>query len=200
MKQTLSVLILIALSGQVMAQEALTSVSEEKSETKRSTNKRYLGFSIGNHLGEIGVGFKYGQFLTENNLAELTYTQWTEAESGTILNAPGTIKSDGRGISLSNRYFLGNSFNIGSGLYYRDVDLTLPANVKIMDGNKEITERKISDFGGVITLGNHWFGDRWTFNADWVSYIPKFARINDVPGLSYRGEVTILNFTVGLTF
>lgn len=151
MRRSLLTIFLLSLSGSLMAQE--TSVlSSETSLIERSENKRYLGLSIWNHVGKIGVGFKYGHFLTQSNLADLSFTQWSNAETGSLENVSGKIKSNVKGFSIANKYFLGNSFNIGAGIYYRDVQVTLPNDVKIISQGVEVKDRNFTDIGGPSLL------------------------------------------------
>jgi hypothetical protein len=57
-----------------------------------------------------------------------------------------------KGFSIANKYFLGNSFNIGAGIYYRDVQVTLPNDVKIISQGVEVKDRNFTDIGGPSLL------------------------------------------------
>ncbi len=199
MKSTITVLLLLAFSSQLFAQEATTETTSPAIETKRSANKRYLGLSLGNHLGGVGVGAKYGQFLNNDNLAEVSLLQWKESEGNTN-NSKYSILTNGKGISISNKYFVWHSLNLGAGVFYRQIDFVLPTNMKLIQNGQIVTNRRMEDIGAAITIGNHWFGEEWVFNVDWISYIPSIAKVKEVPGIKLEGDLVFLNLTVGRSF
>jgi hypothetical protein len=86
----------------------------------------------------------------------------------------GTVTSSGTGLvlALHARYFVGNSFNIFSGLGYRSAAIKLNLKDKLLgsiDGDLKVQSIAIPFF-----IGNHWtWSSGFTLGCDWIgAWIP----------------------------
>lgn len=196
--KTISLIFLFSFTLNSYAQSSTTEIDYS---SKLSDYEQYLGFNFGSAFGEVGYGVTAGQFLTEKNILELSYKTWNNSEVSGVTNASGAgrLTSNGTAISVSNKYFFYKSFNLNAGAFYRRTSLNVPTGLDLLKNGQPINDREISDLGGFLSLGNHWFGKRWSFAADWISYSPKVVKLKEIDGIQIE-DLRLFNFLVSYSF
>lgn len=188
------------LSFSSLAQTSTTEVAPETGEKSTSRHDAYLGFTLGNSQGNLGMGATFGKHISENNVLETTYKMWSDRTvSGLEFDGAARVAYDGFAVGASNKYFYYNSFNVKGGLYYRNSTLDIPAGLTLLQNGVASSERDLTDIAGEISLGNHWFGKYWSLSVDWISYTSSIIDINKIQGLSNNG-LQLLNFTISLKY
>lgn len=197
---TITLSTLLSFSSEAQTSTTVVEVEVEAGEKSTSRHDTYLGFTLGNSQGNLGMGATFGKHLSESNVLETTYKMWSDRTvSGLEFDGAARVAYDGFAVGASNKYFYYNSFNIKGGLYYRNSTLDIPAGLILLQNGVASSERDLTDIAGEISLGNHWFGKYWSLSVDWISYTSSIIDINEIQGLSNNG-LQLLNFTISLKY
>jgi hypothetical protein len=138
-------------------------------------------------------GLTVGTYLNEHLLLSADYTYANSTEDS-IDSRHASVRSFG----IHARYFLGHSFNLKTGVDYRDINAT---SYYYSSDPRLSTSRQ--DAGVDLSIGNLWtFGSGFMLGADWVTYIQPLwsheSAINgspeDLEGANYEFAKLILGF------
>ncbi len=162
--------------------------SNDESRAAREEQIFYLTPGVGLTDG-IGVGFRFGYFLTTNHVLEYSTNAATDLTSSTEINQALMIRS-----------FLGNSFNIALGINKRreesgfltDYLMSVFDNAIERSSDTNITGIKnhitATDYGVQVFLGNQWQWKYMTIGIDWVGYYHPLKTLENklVQDISYK--------------
>lgn len=153
------------------AEGELEKVSDSRTiRAKQRQNYSLLYTPLSDFLLKFGAQLQW----TPSPSLQLGLLALTGSETTTSSYEGGIVTRSGSGsaLSLHARYFLGNSFNILTGLGYRTADLKLDFQDKLLgriEGDLKVQSVAIPFF-----IGNHWtWAGGFTFGFDWIgAWIP----------------------------
>lgn len=166
---------------------------ENRKELQYQATVSILGaeYSGYHHSLAIAVGY----FIDDKNLINLRYT--FENSPGLASNTstndyPETL----RAITIGDRHFFGNSFNILGSLYWKD-------HSKFDRSNGHTYFFK--DYGLGIRVGNEWQWKNFTMGCDWFGLNRTLIKVyNTFPstsfGLDQERTIAFLNLYLGYSF
>lgn len=136
-----------------------------------------------------------GYFLNDANLINLRYSFQNSSgapENTSTVDYPETL----RAISIGNRHFFGNSFNLLSSIYWKQHSKFDRAN-----GHTYL----FKDYGAGISIGNEWQWKNFTMGCDWFGLNHSLVKIkNTFPttsfGLDQELTASLLKFYLGYSF
>jgi hypothetical protein len=94
------------------------------------------------------------------------HSRWQIDAGYSVGHFPFFVSIRQKSATLDARYFLGDSFYLGSGAYYRRQQVSSDA-IANMFGNDEETVWEFQSVGADLFLGNRWRMGAWTLGCDW---------------------------------
>lgn len=140
------------------------------------------------YIGNNPITLSTGHFINEKNLITLRYSNYNSSYSKDKSRSL-------RAITLGDRYFFGNSFNIMGSVYWK--------KNTILYGSPQV-RYTYRDFGVGLRLGNEWQWKNFTIGCDWLGLNHTLIEQEN----TFIGEwvtdealtVTYLSFYLGFSF
>jgi hypothetical protein len=166
---------------------------ENRKHLKYQTTLSIVGAEYSGYHNNLAIGAGY--FIDDKNLINLRYT---------FQNSPGLTSNTStndypetlRALTIGDRHFYGNSFNVMGSLYWKQ-------HTKFDRSNSNTYLFK--DFGVGARLGNEWQWQNFTMGCDWFGVNHSLVKIkNTFPGTSFGIDQDLtfgfLNFYLGYSF
>lgn len=192
----------ISYSTSQTPEDAKDQINEVKPDLVSAENRKQLTYQTtfsfigGEYSGpQSNFTLLVGYFLNNQNLINLRYTFQNSAgnvETTSTVDLPEST----RAISLGDRYFIGNSFNVLGSIYWKQHSK--------FDRSTNRTY-VFKDFGAGLSIGNEWQWENFTMGCDWFGLNHSLVKIsNTFPATNYflDQELTMnfLKFYLGYSF
>jgi hypothetical protein len=138
----------------------IKSNSTSRKSMQATKGTTYLGYGITFPYGDIR-NIRLGYFWSPNNAVEFNHFKDNPSfdSFNEILH-----------YSISNKYMLGYTFYIGTGLYRKDLRADLPAGFYLKYNGNPIDETELVSYGATVTMGNLFVAKKgFAYSIDWLT-------------------------------
>lgn len=156
----------------------------------------------------FGHGFEYTDFTTSIKVGLIQDNRILTLKTAFSSHIIGGNSSFGidetAAVSVGAKFFVGNSFYLGTKIYYRHYSMDRSNEVDSwFNGTKKYT---YDDIGAGFLLGNQWSFNKFTIGCDWFGINNTLITVkeegrSDIFGTNDPGvSISFLNFYIGMVF